>query len=194
MRPSSSARRSAEVLHTRCASARARAAVPGVDREPELLGQAGRAQQPHRVVPQGVGAHQAQAAAGQVVEAAVEVDDLVRGVQGHGQGVDRQVAALQVLGDLQPLERRDVHRHAQVAALHPPRAEPARQQEADGAVSPGEPGGGGRGVALHRHVEVGHGTAEERVAHPAPHGPGAPVEGPERGEQPAHGPVGAHPS
>ena len=166
----------------------------GRDREPELLGEAGRAEQAHRVVAQRPRAHQAQAAGGQVVEAPVKVDDLIRRVDGHRQRVDRQVPAIEVLGDPGPLERGDVHGHAQVAPLHPPRAEAARQQEAAGAVGPRQLRRGRSGVAVDGQVEIAHGAAEERVAHPAAHGPGAPVEGSERGEQPAHGPVGAHPS
>ena len=71
----------------------------------------------------------------------------------------------------------------QLAALDAPGAEGPREPEPRAPMGAAEGGGRGGGVTRDGHVEVGDGASEQRVAHPAPDGPGAIAEGRERGHQ-----------
>jgi hypothetical protein len=162
-----------------------------VDGEPQLLGQAGEAQQAHRIVGQRGGPHQPQPARRQVVQPAVPVDRSRLPHHRHGQRVHGEVAPGQVLLQAAALHRGDVHLGAQAPALHAPGAEGARQPEAAGPVLPRERRRRGGRVALERHVDVGHRPPQQGVAHPAAHRPGPLAERGERRHQgrqrlPAH--------
>ena len=111
------------------------------------------------------------------------------------QRVDREVAPGEVLREVRALERRDVDLEGQAAALHPPRAEGAREPEAvRPAVGAAERAAAAAGVARDGHVEVGaRGPPEQGVAHARPHHPGLALdrgEGRQQGVQPGR----PHPS
>ncbi len=126
----------------------------------------------------------------------MEVDHLAvaRAAEGHGEGVDRQVATGEVLGQVRPLERGDVDRAGQAPPLHAPGAEVAREPEAGGAGVPGHRRGRGGGVAVDGDVDVGARRASgQGVAHRPSDDPGTTAQGRQR---PGEGlqTVGAHPT
>ena len=116
----------------------------------------------------------------------------------QGEGVDRQVAAGEVLLEAPALEGREVDGERQPAALDAPGAEGPRQAEARRPRGPGQRGRRGGGVAVDGDVEVGDAPAEQRVADPSPDRPGPRPEGPQRLHQGAQRALGrrggAHPS
>ena len=198
MRRSSSPRRSPGASHSRAAAAGPWAIVSRVDGEAELLGQPRDPQQAHRVVGERRGPHEAQAAGAQVGEAPVAVDQGGPAVGRHRQRVDRQVAAGEVLVEGAALQRRQVDREGEVAPLHPPGAEGAREAERGRAGRPRQGPRGGPGVAVHRDVEVGDAAAQQGVADAAPHRPRPLAERRQRRDQGAQGGLGrrgpGHPS
>ena len=175
MRPSSSARRSAGACPDAVRVAPARGGRPAVDREAELLGQAGQAQQAHGVVAQG--GRRSPGAAGRPARSARPPWRSMtgaRGASGTARALTVRSRRARSSARCRPWSGRDVDLasgRSPPCTRHAPKA--AREAEAACRRGPGQSrAAAARGVAVDRHVEVGHRAADQRVAHAAPHRPG----------------------
>ncbi len=135
----------------------------GVDREAEVGGEAGGAQQAQRIVAEARLADDPQPPALEVGEAAEGVDRLAAGER-HRNGAEGEVARRQVGLDRRAAQRGRVELPGAVAGDRAPGRELGRELECEPALGVGDGLGDALGVAGDGEVEVGHLAAELRVA------------------------------